>query len=201
VLFDIDTRLRPSGNAGLLTVHIETYRDYLLQDAWTWEHQALVRTRVIYGDQAIAQRFAEVRAEVLAKPRDLAQLQTDVLDMRQKLREHHGLNNTEVKHATGGVVDLEFISQYLVLAYASKFPALYQYSDNIRILDAAVVAGLMPLAEAELLQKAYQDLRGISHRLTLEPADTRQLPDVSAAMQTVQASWATVLAGGQVLPH
>lgn len=201
VLFDIDTRLRPSGNAGLLTVHIETYRDYLLQDAWTWEHQALVRTRVIYGDAAIAQRFAEVRAEVLAKPRDLAQLQTDVLDMRQKLREHHGLHNTEVKHATGGVVDLEFISQYLVLAYASKFPALYQYSDNIRILDAAVVAGLMPVAEAELLQKAYQDLRGISHRLTLEPADTRQLPDVSAAMQTVQASWAKVLAGGQVLPH
>ena len=201
VLYDVDTRLRPSGNAGLLTVHIETYRDYLLQDAWTWEHQALVRTRLIYGDAAIAQRFDDIRAEVLAKPRDLPKLQTDVVEMRQKLREHHGVDNTEVKHASGGVVDLEFISQYLVLAYATKFPALYQYSDNIRILDAAVAAGLMPLEQAALLQQAYRDLRGVSHRLTLEPVDTTDLPDVSAAMQQVQASWVMVLETAPVLPH
>ncbi|RVU33148.1 bifunctional [glutamate--ammonia ligase]-adenylyl-L-tyrosine phosphorylase/[glutamate--ammonia-ligase] adenylyltransferase [Rheinheimera riviphila] len=201
VLYDVDTRLRPSGNAGLLTVHIETYRDYLLQDAWTWEHQALVRTRLIYGDAVIARRFDDIRAEVLAKPRDLPKLQTDVVEMRQKLREHHGVDNAEVKHASGGVVDLEFISQYLVLAYAAKFPCLYQYSDNIRILDAAVVAGLMPLAQAALLQQAYRDLRGVSHRLTLEPVDTTDLPDVSAAMQQVQASWALVLETAPVLPH
>lgn len=200
VLYDVDTRLRPSGNAGLLTVHIETYRDYLLQDAWTWEHQALVRTRLIYGDAAIAQRFEMIRAEVLAKPRDLLKLQTEVVEMRQKLREHHGVDNAEVKHAAGGVVDLEFISQYLVLAYAAKFPALYQYSDNIRILDAAVVAGLVPLDQAALLQQAYQDLRGVSHRLTLEPVNADNVPDVSTAMETVQASWATVLANGLVVP-
>jgi glutamate-ammonia-ligase adenylyltransferase len=201
VLYDVDTRLRPSGNAGLLTVHIETYRDYLLQDAWTWEHQALVRTRLIYGDAVIAKRFDDIRAEVLAKPRDLPKLQTDVVEMRQKLREHHGVDNAEVKHAAGGVVDLEFISQYLVLAYAATFPALYQYSDNIRILDAAVVAGLMSLEQAGLLQQAYRDLRGVSHRLTLEPVDTTDLPDVSTAMQQVQASWASVLGNEQALPH
>lgn len=201
VLYDVDTRLRPSGNAGLLTVHIETYRDYLLQDAWTWEHQALVRTRLIYGDEVIAKRFEVIRAEVLATPRDLPKLQTEVVDMRQKLREHHGVDNAEVKHAAGGVVDLEFISQYLVLAYGAKFPALYQYSDNIRILDAAVVAGLMPKQQAGLLQQAYQDLRGVSHRLTLEPVDTTDLPDVSAAMQQVQASWALVLGCEPVLRH
>jgi glutamate-ammonia-ligase adenylyltransferase len=201
VLYDVDTRLRPSGNAGLLTVHIETYRDYLLQDAWTWEHQALVRTRLIYGDAVIAKRFDDIRAEVLAKPRDLPKLQTDVVEMRQKLREHHGVDNAEVKHAAGGVVDLEFISQYLVLAYAATFPALYQYSDNIRILDAAVVAGLMPFEQAGLLQQAYRDLRGVSHRLTLEPVDTTDLPDVSTAMQQVQASWASVLGNEQALPH
>ncbi len=201
VLYDVDTRLRPSGNAGLLTVHIETYRDYLLQDAWTWEHQALVRTRLVYGDEVIAGRFEAIRAEVLARPRDLPKLQTEVVEMRQKLREHHGVDNAEVKHAAGGVVDLEFISQYLVLAYASKFPALYQYSDNIRILDAAVGAGLMPAAQAGLLQQAYRDLRGVSHRLTLEPVDTTDLPDVSAAMQQVQASWATVLATSPDLLH
>jgi glutamate-ammonia-ligase adenylyltransferase len=201
VLYDVDTRLRPSGNAGLLTVHIETYRDYLLQDAWTWELQALVRTRLIYGDEQIAQRFATLRAEVLAQPRDLQHLQTEVMEMRQKLREHHGVDNAEVKHAAGGVVDLEFISQYLVLGYAAKFPALYQYSDNIRILDAAVVAGLMTREQAGLLQQAYQDLRGVSHRLTLEPATIDNLPDLRLAMQQVQTSWATVLEAAPVVPH
>ena len=201
VLYDVDTRLRPSGNAGLLTVHIETYRDYLLQDAWTWEHQALVRTRLIYGDEQIAQRFEAIRAEVLGQPRDLQQLQTEVVEMRQKLREHHGVDNAEVKHAAGGVVDLEFISQYLVLAHAATFPALYQYSDNIRILDAAVTAKLMSAEQAALLQQAYQDLRGVSHRLTLEPANTDNLPDVRLAMQQVQTNWAAVLGCGQAVPH
>lgn len=201
VLYDVDTRLRPSGNAGLLTVHIETYREYLLQDAWTWELQALVRTRLIYGDAQIAARFNEIRADVLAQPRDLQKLQTEVVEMRQKLREHHGLDNAEVKHAAGGVVDLEFISQYLVLGYAATFPALYQYSDNIRILDAAVVAGLMSADQALLLQQAYQDLRAVSHRLTLEPATTANLPDLRAAMQQVQTSWVNVLGTSAVLPH
>jgi glutamate-ammonia-ligase adenylyltransferase len=201
VLYDVDTRLRPSGNAGLLTVHIETYRDYLLQDAWTWELQALVRTRLIYGDEQISARFAAIRAEVLAQPRDLQQLQTEVVDMRQKLREHHGVDNAEVKHAAGGVVDLEFISQYLVLGYAAKYPTLYQYSDNIRILDAAVGAGLMSNEQACLLQQAYQDLRGVSHRLTLEPASNDNLPDLRAAMQQVQTSWGQVLATAPELPH
>lgn len=201
VLYDVDTRLRPSGNAGLLTVHIETYRDYLLQDAWTWELQALVRTRLIYGDEQISARFAAIRAEVLAQPRDLQQLQTEVVEMRQKLREHHGVDNAEVKHAAGGVVDLEFISQYLVLGYAAKYPTLYQYSDNIRILDAAVVAGLMSNEQASLLQQAYQDLRGVSHRLTLEPASNDNLPDLRAAMQQVQTSWGQVLATAPELPH
>ena len=194
VLYEIDTRLRPSGNAGLLTVHMETYRDYLLQDAWTWEHQALVRTRLIYGDATIATRFAQIRAEVLALPRDHTQLRSEVLEMRQKLREHHGMDSTEVKHASGGVVDLEFISQFLVLAYAARFPALYEYSDNIRILAAAADCQLIATTTAEALQQAYQELRGVSHRLTLEPADSQALPDVSTAMLQVQTSWQQVFA-------
>ncbi len=194
VLYEIDTRLRPSGNAGLLTVHMETYREYLLQDAWTWEHQALVRTRLIYGDAAIAQRFEQVRAEVLGLARDVNTLSREVQEMREKLRQHHGVDSTEVKHATGGVVDLEFISQYLVLAHGQQHPALYQYSDNIRILDAAAAVGLMPVAEALALQQAYQDLRGISHRQTLEPAVDAVLPDVSAAMAQVRTSWQQVFA-------
>jgi len=189
VLYEVDTRLRPSGNAGLLTVHVETYGDYLRQDAWTWEHQALVRTRLIYGDAAIAARFEAIRAEVLAKPRDLAALRGEVRDMRQKLREHHGVASTEVKHKAGGIVDLEFISQFLVLGYAAQYPALYQYSDNIRILDAAAAVGLMPLDQAQQLQQAYQQLRGISHRQTLAPAQGATEEDLSVAEQQVRTAW------------
>jgi len=193
VLYDIDTRLRPSGNAGLLTVHVETYGDYLRQDAWTWEHQALARTRLIYGDPIIAQRFEQIRAEILGQARDHDTLRQQVVEMRQKLREHHGVNSQEVKHKSGGVVDLEFISQFLVLAYGQQYPALYAFSDNIRILDAAVACGLMSANEAHDLQHAYQQLRGVSHRETLQPADGSSQPDISAAEQAVQASWQKVM--------
>ncbi|MDZ7868765.1 MAG: bifunctional [glutamate--ammonia ligase]-adenylyl-L-tyrosine phosphorylase/[glutamate--ammonia-ligase] adenylyltransferase [Rheinheimera sp.] len=188
LLYEVDTRLRPSGNAGLLTVHVDTYGDYLRQDAWTWEHQALARTRLIYGDAAIAHRFEQIRAEILAKPRDLAALRGEVRDMRQKLREHHGVASTEVKHRAGGIVDLEFISQFLVLGYGALYPALYQYSDNIRILDAAAACGLMSLAQAEQLQQAYQQLRSSSHRQTLAPADVA-VEDLTGAERQVRDAW------------
>lgn len=188
LLYEVDTRLRPSGNAGLLTVHVDTYGDYLRQDAWTWEHQALARTRLIYGDAAIASRFEQIRAEILAKPRDLEALRGEVRDMRQKLREHHGVSSTEVKHRAGGIVDLEFISQFLVLGYGALYPALYQYSDNIRILDAAAACGLMSLAQAEQLQQAYQQLRSSSHRQTLAPAEVA-VEDLTGAEQQVRNAW------------
>lgn len=188
LLYEVDTRLRPSGNAGLLTIHVDTYGDYLRQDAWTWEHQALARTRLIYGDAAIAGRFEHIRAEILAKPRDLGTLRGEVRDMRQKLREHHGVASTEVKHRAGGIVDLEFISQFLVLGYGALYPALYQYSDNIRILDAAAACGLMSLTQATQLQQAYQQLRGSSHRQTLAPAAVA-VEDLTAAEQLVRDAW------------
>jgi glutamate-ammonia-ligase adenylyltransferase len=188
LLYEVDTRLRPSGNAGLLTVHVDTYGEYLRQDAWTWEHQALARTRLIYGDAAIASRFEQIRAEILAKPRDLEALRGEVRDMRQKLREHHGVASTEVKHKAGGIVDLEFISQFLVLGYGALYPALYQYSDNIRILDAAAACGLMSQAQAQQLQQAYQQLRSSSHRQTLAPAEVA-VEDLSGAEQQVRDAW------------
>ena len=201
VLYDIDTRLRPSGNAGLLTVHIDTYGEYLQQEAWTWEHQALARTRLIYGDTAIATRFEQIRADILGQPRDIAKLRQEVLEMRQKLREHHGVNSQEVKHKSGGVVDLEFISQFLVLAYGHRYPALFTYSDNIRVLDAAAACGLMSSEETCALQQAYQQLRGISHRETLQPADPLSMPDISAAEHAVQASWLRVFLEASFFPE
>ena len=170
VLYEIDTRLRPSGNSGLLAIHIDTYQQYLQQEAWTWEHQALVRARLIVGSPALSARFTGIRQQILSQPRELAKLQQEVRDMRQKLRQHHGADSTDVKHSVGGIVDLEFISQYLVLAYGAQHAELYQYSDNIRILEAAAQVGLISPQQAEQLAEAYQLLRGVGHRATLMPA-------------------------------
>tara|TARA_R110002126_G_scaffold15570_3_gene63703 strand:+ start:7545 stop:10346 length:2802 start_codon:yes stop_codon:yes gene_type:complete len=189
VLYDIDTRLRPSGNSGLLAIHIDTYQQYLHDEAWTWEHQALVRARLIIGAAPMADRFEQIRAEIIEMTRDPLQLCRDVAAMRLKLRSHHGSADDDVKHSLGGIVDLEFISQYLVLAHGKAYPALYRYSDNIRILDAAGDAGLLTASQVSELQQAYQLLRGLGHRLTLAPARVPTESRLAAARATVQQVW------------
>ncbi|MEH8019791.1 bifunctional [glutamate--ammonia ligase]-adenylyl-L-tyrosine phosphorylase/[glutamate--ammonia-ligase] adenylyltransferase [Rheinheimera metallidurans] len=189
VLYDIDTRLRPSGNSGLLAVHIDTYGQYLQQEAWTWEHQALVRARAIYGSRELQYRFGQIRQQILSLPRDLSKLRQDVIDMRDKLRQHHGANLDDPKHSVGGIIDLEFISQYLVLGYGASYSNLYQYSDNIRILDAAAVDGLLNLTQVEQLQQAYQLLRGAGHRQTLAPVTLPSLDSLLDARQQVEQVW------------
>ncbi|OYW89721.1 MAG: bifunctional glutamine synthetase adenylyltransferase/deadenyltransferase, partial [Alishewanella sp. 32-51-5] len=189
VLYDIDTRLRPSGNSGLLAIHIDTYQQYLQQEAWTWEHQALVRARLIVGTEDLQQRFAAIREQILQQPRPLASLRHEVQEMRDKLRQHHGKESVDVKHQVGGIVDLEFISQYLVLAYGHRYPALYRYSDNIRILEAAAAVGLMSNEQAQLLAEAYQALRGVGHRLTLAPASVSNDQHLDTLRAAVAAAW------------
>ena len=110
-------------------------------------------------------------------------------EMRQKLRQHHGEQSTEVKHASGGIVDLEFISQYLVLGYAAEHAQLYRYSDNIRILDAAADCGLLQAQQVQELQQAYQLLRGAGHRQTLAPAKLPEQDSLTQAKQVVEQSW------------
>jgi [glutamine synthetase] adenylyltransferase / [glutamine synthetase]-adenylyl-L-tyrosine phosphorylase len=189
VLYDVDTRLRPSGNSGLLAIHIDTYEQYLQQEAWTWEHQALVRARAIYGSDALQQRFASIRQQILSLPRQLPKLQHEVLQMREKLRQHHGVDSNDPKHSIGGIVDLEFISQYLVLAYATNNPSLFQYSDNIRVLDAAADCGLLTQQQVSQLQQAYQLLRGAGHRHTLAPATLPTDDSLLQAKQQVEQVW------------
>ncbi|NRQ44227.1 bifunctional [glutamate--ammonia ligase]-adenylyl-L-tyrosine phosphorylase/[glutamate--ammonia-ligase] adenylyltransferase [Rheinheimera sp. YQF-2] len=189
VLYDIDTRLRPSGNSGLLAIHINTYGEYLQQEAWTWEHQALVRARLIYGSAALQQQFEQIRQRILSQPRDLTSLKADVVQMREKLRQHHAADAADPKHSSGGIVDLEFISQYLVLAHAATDSSLYRYSDNIRILDAAAAAGLLSTEQVVQLQQAYQLLRGAGHRQTLAPATLPSLDSLQQARQQVEHVW------------
>ncbi|WP_305555935.1 bifunctional [glutamate--ammonia ligase]-adenylyl-L-tyrosine phosphorylase/[glutamate--ammonia-ligase] adenylyltransferase [Rheinheimera sp.] len=189
VLYDIDTRLRPSGNSGLLAININTYAQYLQQEAWTWEHQALVRARAIYGSPELVQQFDQIRQQILSLPRDAAKLRIDVVQMRDKLRQHHAADELDPKHSSGGIVDLEFISQYLVLAHAASDAGLYRYSDNIRILDAAAAGGLLSAEQVTQLQQAYQLLRGAGHRHTLAPATLPSLDSLQQAKQQVEQIW------------
>lgn len=189
VLYEIDTRLRPSGNSGLLAIHIDTYQQYLAQDAWTWEHQALVRARMIMGSVTLAAHFSSIRQQILTLPRDAEQLKTDVKQMREKLRQHHGLTSDDIKHSAGGIVDLEFLSQYLVLAYSMTYPELYRFTDNIRILEAAAQSGLLTTAQADSLAEAYQVLRGVGHRQTLAPATVATDERLAALRAQILAVW------------
>ncbi|MDX1677392.1 bifunctional [glutamate--ammonia ligase]-adenylyl-L-tyrosine phosphorylase/[glutamate--ammonia-ligase] adenylyltransferase [Arsukibacterium sp.] len=195
VLYDIDTRLRPSGSSGLLAIHIDTYFQYLRDEAWTWEHQALVRARLIIGSAQMAARFDKIRADIIELKRDPEQLRHDVITMRQKLRSHHGNAEDDVKHSAGGIVDLEFISQYLVLAHGRDYPALYQFSDNMRILEAASDAGLIAATQAADLQQAYQLLRGWGHRQTLAPARVPTESRLANARAAVEQVWQQLFAG------
>ncbi|MCH7370252.1 bifunctional [glutamate--ammonia ligase]-adenylyl-L-tyrosine phosphorylase/[glutamate--ammonia-ligase] adenylyltransferase [Aeromonas sp. MR16] len=171
ILYEIDMRLRPSGDAGLLVSSLSAYEQYQQKEAWTWEHQALVRARPIYGDDAIQAAFAEVRRAVLARERDLPTLAREVREMRHKMRDHllkAGEGEFDLKQSPGGMVDIEFIAQYLVLAHANGEPdALTRWSDNVRIFDECVLAGVLSLEQAENLKQAYLEIRNLGHRLNL----------------------------------
>lgn len=175
-LYEVDMRLRPSGNSGLLVTSLSGFEKYQLNDAWTWEHQALVRARFIAGDEQLAECFGKVRHEVLGRKRDLPQLQTDVREMRQKMRSQLGggkpLDENDqvfnLKQDVGGIVDIEFMVQYAVLAWAWQHPSLTKYTDNIRILGALEEAGLLDAESVAHLIDAYKAYRSIGHRLALQ---------------------------------
>ncbi|MBT1444559.1 bifunctional [glutamate--ammonia ligase]-adenylyl-L-tyrosine phosphorylase/[glutamate--ammonia-ligase] adenylyltransferase [Shewanella sp. JM162201] len=180
-LYEVDMRLRPSGASGLLVSEIERFGEYQRDEAWTWEHQALVRSRFVFGDNSLAARFSEIRAEVLGKTRDKATLKTEVRDMRIKMREHllsvdAGL--FDLKQSPGGIADIEFIAQYLVLAGSHEHPELTVWSDNVRIFQTAAELDILPLNQAQQLVAAYCNLRDENHRLTLQRL-AGQLPEIT----------------------
>ncbi len=184
VLYDVDMRLRPSGNSGLLVSSLEAFADYQRNEAWTWEHQALTRARVVAGDPALARRFVTVRSEVLERRRDVDELRVAVRDMRERMRVElttRDADHFDLKQDRGGIADIEFMVQYGVLAWASKYPQLLVYTDNIRLLDGFAHAGLMAAADSRLLADAYRAYRVRLHRLTLQEesavADAREFQE------------------------
>lgn len=168
--YEVDTRLRPSGNAGLMVTRIAAFDSYQHKRAWTWEHQALVRARCVAGPEDLAAQFNAIRREVLEQPREPAALRTDICDMRERLRKEwgkHVAGQFDLKHGPGGIMDLEFLVQYLVLAHASSASGLSEWSDNVRQLQALASAGVLEDAEAEALTQAYLAYRSRMHELTL----------------------------------
>lgn len=170
VLYEIDTRLRPSGRKGLLVSSLDAFTRYQAEDAWTWEHQALLRARAVAGSPRIAAQFAAIRETILRESVRRDTLQQDVLDMRLRMRRELDRSSDELfdlKHGTGGLGDIEFLVQYLVLAHAPERPELIEYSDNIRQLDALGSAGILAAADVGTLQERYREYRRESHRLSL----------------------------------
>lgn len=171
ILYEVDVRLRPQGDAGLLACSLDSFADYQMNEAWTWEHQALVRARAVYGENDLIKRFNQIRQDVLCKPRDENQLKTEVRQMREKMRNHLGTTQAELfnlKIDEGGIGDIEFLSQYLVLNYAHSHPKMTTWSDNVRILELATHYQIMDSDEAEQLTQAYIDMRNQIHQLALQ---------------------------------
>lgn len=192
-LYEVDTRLRPSGASGLLAINIETFADYQMQEAWTWEHQALVRCRFVLGDEPLRQRFEQIRQQILAQPREQDKLQQDVSSMRQKMfdnlaKEQDGM--FDLKQSRGGIADIEFISQYLVLSQAERSPSLLANPDNVRIVEQAVLEQLISASEAKSLLDAYVDYRARYHLAALNN-QAKQVPQQQVQQQAsaVVAVW------------
>ncbi|MEM7504901.1 MAG: bifunctional [glutamate--ammonia ligase]-adenylyl-L-tyrosine phosphorylase/[glutamate--ammonia-ligase] adenylyltransferase, partial [Pseudomonadota bacterium] len=144
VLYDLDVRLRPNGNSGLPVIGIDGFLEYQCNEAWTWEHQALVRARFLCGDPAIGQEFAEVRRQILLTERDPETLRSEVSEMRARMLAHHGSKDPtkfDLKQDRGGIADIEFIVQFLVLRSAQALGEHLQYTDNIRLLEGIAASG------------------------------------------------------------
>ncbi|QIZ77744.1 bifunctional [glutamate--ammonia ligase]-adenylyl-L-tyrosine phosphorylase/[glutamate--ammonia-ligase] adenylyltransferase [Ferrimonas lipolytica] len=170
VLYEVDMRLRPSGQSGLLVSQIGRFEEYQQREAWTWEHQALTRARFVFGDDSLAQRFARLRHGILMERRDRQALQLEVVKMRQKMRDHLNKSNKEwfdLKQGCGGITDIEFMTQYLVLAHSAEASGLVRFSDNVRILEAALKAELISPEQAALLTSTYIELRDDNHHRVL----------------------------------
>lgn len=174
-LYEVDMRLRPSGNAGMLVTTLNGFEKYQESTAWTWEHQALVRARPIAGDPTLSQQFEDIRRQVLCRERDPEKLRQEVVDMRLKMRDHLGSEKKhrgeavfDLKHDAGGIVDIEFMVQYGVLAWSHADPTLVRFTDNIRILECMLQSSRLEAQEVNQLIEAYKAYRSLGHKLTLQ---------------------------------
>lgn len=197
ILYEVDMRLRPDGNKGMLVRSLTSFADYQDHQAWTWEHQALVRARPVAGDPRLAGRFAGIRRDTLCQPREPGKLRTEVRAMRARMRESldkSGSGRFDLKQGSGGIADIEFMVQYSVLRWAADYPDLADWTDNIRILETLGRHRLLPGEAAADLTETYKDLRSAYHRSALQD-QPKTIPDDQLLPQRerVKGLWDTLL--------
>jgi [glutamine synthetase] adenylyltransferase / [glutamine synthetase]-adenylyl-L-tyrosine phosphorylase len=198
-LYEIDTALRPNGNSGMLVTSFTSYANYQQQrgsnTAWTWEHQAMTRARCVLGSEDLRQRFDAVRNAVIRTPREVLSLRNEIVDMRAKVRSAHPVkaHQFDVKHSTGGMVDIEFAVQFLVLSQGATHPELLANVGNIALLQRAQTCGLLPGHTGNDAAQAYRTLRQIQHkaRLNEEPTQVDET-QVSFERMAGLALWSAV---------
>ncbi|MEJ2154374.1 MAG: bifunctional [glutamate--ammonia ligase]-adenylyl-L-tyrosine phosphorylase/[glutamate--ammonia-ligase] adenylyltransferase [Desulfobacteraceae bacterium] len=176
ILYETDMRLRPSGDSGMLVSHIHGFYEYQTSDAWTWEHQALIRARAITGDDELLQAFERIRMEILSQQRDSEALRNDVAAMRDKLRRAQPPSKEgkfDIKQGRGGIVDIEFLVQYLMLRHAHQYPEITRWTDNVRQLQSLSRHLVIDQQTAFGLRRAYLILRAMGHRLNLKGLPTQ----------------------------
>ena len=170
-LYGADMRLRPGGASGMIVSHIDAFKEYLEKQAWTWEHQALIRARFVAGDKTLGSRFGEIRKAVLIEERQARVLKKEVGEMREKVREEHLKSSKDffdLKQSQGGIVDIEFLVQYLILKNAHDCPDLIIWTDNMRLLESLNAEEIITDCESERLQNAYLSMRKTIHSLNLQ---------------------------------
>lgn len=201
-LYETDLRLRPNGVSGLLVSPTDAFRDYQLNKAWVWEHQALTRARAVTGVPEIGSAFERLRCEVLCMKRDRVELKREVAAMRQKMRDGHPNQSGlfDLKHDAGGIVDVEFAVQYLVLAYACDHPDLTGNIGNLALLRLAASLQLIPQELAEHTHDAYREFRRLQHALRLQGERYARMPidGVSRHTAAVSEFWNWVFDGSRV---
>jgi [glutamine synthetase] adenylyltransferase / [glutamine synthetase]-adenylyl-L-tyrosine phosphorylase len=203
VLYETDLRLRPDGASGLLVSRLEAFAEYQRTKAWVWEHQALTRARFVAGDAAIGERFERLRVEILRLPRDLSALRHEVAGMRQRMLEGHPNRSGlfDIKHDRGGIVDVEFIVQYLVLGHAHEHARLTGNKGNLALLRMSAELALIDPGPAEAVHHSYREFRRVQHALRLQGEQYARVEKekVEGLLAPVLALWASMFdeAGGE----
>jgi glutamate-ammonia-ligase adenylyltransferase len=197
VLYEVDTRLRPSGKGGLLVTSLGALEAYQREQAWTWEHQALLRARAVAGDPAVRERFEALRVAILSQSVKREGLRAEVAGMRERMRNELSGGDArwfDIKQDAGGVADIEFLVQHWVLAHAPEHPELLRWSDNIRQLESLEAAGLVAEEDARFLHAAYVDYRARLHHLALDGRPgLAPVEEVAALRDRVIALWQRVM--------
>lgn len=198
VLYELDMRLRPSGNSGLLVIHLNAFEEYQQQEAWTWEHQALVRARMIFGSEPLITQFNSIRQRVISKARNKDDLQRDITHMREKMRDHLDKStdgNLEIKQGHGGLVDIEFLAQFLVLCHSSKYSKLAEVFDNLTIFKRLAELRLIKQSEQEKLSDRYIKLRACLHQAALQNSEglIKKNSQLGKGSEVVTDIWAKYL--------